>query len=104
MSARTGIPTVLGWDSHERQWGRDGDLLAQRRADVDRVYTSPSLEEALAILRQYDVTYVFVGRVERQQYAVEGLLKFEAAWPAVFRSGETVIYRTPASEPIETTR
>jgi uncharacterized membrane protein len=104
VSARIGIPTVLGWDGHERQWGRNGGLLAQRRADVDRVYTTPSLEEALAILRQYDVTYVFVGRVERDQYPAEGLLKFESALAAVFRSGETVIYRTPVEEAAEAPR
>ncbi len=104
VSARTGIPTVLGWAGHELQWGRDGDLLAQRRADVNRVYETASLEEALAILQQYDVTYVFIGRQEREQYPSEGLLKFESALSTVFRSGETVIYRTPVSEPIETSR
>ncbi len=102
VSARTGLATVLGWDGHEVQWGRDGVFLAQRRADVDRVYTTISLEEALAILQQYDVTYVFVGRVERELYPPEGLLKFESGLTAVFRSGETVIYRMPVDVPIET--
>jgi uncharacterized membrane protein len=104
VASRTGIATVLGWDGHELQWGRDGGLLAQRRADVDRVYSTPSLEEALAILRQYDVTYVFVGSVERNQYPPEGLLKFESALAAVFRSADTVIYRTPVDEPAEAAR
>jgi uncharacterized membrane protein len=104
VSARTGIATVLGWDGHEVQWGRDGTLLAQRRADVDRVYTTPSLEEALSILQKYDVTYVFIGGVERNQYPPEALLKFESALVAVFRSGDTVIYRTPVDEPAEATR
>jgi YYY domain-containing protein len=102
VSARTGIPTVLGWDGHEVQWGRDGSLLSQRRAAVDEVYETASLEEALSILRQYDVTYVFVGTVERGKYPAEGLLKFESGLVAVYRSGDTVIYRTPAREPVET--
>jgi len=101
VSARTGIPTVLGWDGHELQWGRDGGFLAQRRADVDRVYSTNSLEEALSILQQYEVTYVFVGQVERQLYPPAGLSKFETALPAVFRSGETVIYRMPVGGSIE---
>jgi uncharacterized membrane protein len=98
VSARSGIPTVLGWDGHELQWGRDRGSLQERRDAVDRVYSTESLEEALAILQQYDVTYVFVGRVEREKYPAEGLLKFESNLTAVFRSGETVIYRTPVDE------
>ncbi len=104
VAARTGIPTVLGWAGHELQWGRDGDFLAQRQADVDRVYATNSLEEALSILQQYEVTYVFVGQEERQMYPPESLSKFESALQAVFRSGETVIYRTPVGEVIETPR
>jgi YYY domain-containing protein len=104
FAARTGIPTVLGWDGHEVQWGRDRTLLAQRRADVDRVYETLSLEEALSILRQYDVTYVVVGSVERAKYASEALQKFDAGLMPVFRSGDTVIYRTPVDEPDTVTR
>src|SRR5690606_13346221 len=49
VSAWTGVPAVLGWPGHERQWGRPDDVLEERRAAVDAAYTTPSLEEALAI-------------------------------------------------------
>jgi YYY domain-containing protein len=104
VSARTGLATVLGWPGHERQWGRAGTLLSQRQTDVDRAYSTPSLEEAITILRQYDVTYVFVGSVERETYSAEGLLKFETGLPVVFRADDTVIYRLPVDETIETQR
>lgn len=104
VSERTGLATILGWPGHERQWGRAGSLLAQREADVDRAYSTPSLEEAITILRQYGVTYVFVGRVEREKYQPEGLLKFESGLPAVFRADDTVVYRLPVDESVETQR
>jgi uncharacterized membrane protein len=88
------VPTILGWPGHERQWGRDGEELARRHAAVDRVYTTESLEEALAILQQYDVTYVAVGSVERASYPVEGLAKFESLQP-VAGAGSAMLYRVP---------
>ena len=104
VSAWTGVATVLGWPGHERQWGRNGSLLAQRQVDVDRAYSTTSLEEAMAILRQYGVTYVFVGRVERETYDAAGLSKFETGLPVAFQAEDTVIYRMPVDETIETQR
>ena len=99
VSARSGVPTILGWPGHERQWGRDGVLLAQRREDIASVYSTPSLEEALAILRKYGVTYVFVGSSYRAAFPVAGIDKFETGLPAVFESGDVAIYRVPRLEP-----
>ncbi len=94
VSSRSGIPTVIGWAGHEVQWGRSGDLLARRESDVDRTFTTGALAEALTILREYDVAYVFVGSLERGKYPAEGLAKFSAL-PVAFRSGETTVYRVP---------
>ncbi len=95
ISAWTGIPTVLGWLGHERQWGRNLDLISQRQADVERAFSTESLAEALIILRKYEVTYVFVGSVERGFYGDAGLNKFAAGLPVAFSKGQTVIYRIP---------
>jgi uncharacterized membrane protein len=94
FSAWTGVPTILGWQGHERQWGRDTDELARREAAVDTVYRTASLEEAVAILQQYDVTYVAVGLVERATYPPEGLQKFENLQP-VSSTGTATLYRVP---------
>jgi YYY domain-containing protein len=95
VSTWSGVPAVIGWAGHEIQWGRDGALVGQRQTDVDKAYNNESLAEALAILRKYDVSYVFVGSLERAKYPPAGLQKFEAGLPAAFRSGETVVYRVP---------
>ncbi len=98
VSARTGVPTVLGWPGHERQWGRDGQMLARRQADVERAYSTDSLAEALVILRKYGVTYVMVGSVERAKYPPAGLQKFADGLPAALTAGRAVIYRVPWAE------
>jgi uncharacterized membrane protein len=96
ISSWTGIPTVLGWPGHERQWGRDGRELAIRTDAVKQIYEGSSLEEVMPILQQYGVTYVVVGSVERATYAPEGLQKFETGvLIPVFNAGQTTIYRMP---------
>jgi uncharacterized membrane protein len=100
IAAWSGVPAVLGWRGHEVQWGRDDSLLAERERDVDLVYTTDSLADALTILQKYRVTYVVVGSVERAKYPAPGLQKFSSL-PEPFRQGEASLYRVPfeVSEP-----
>lgn len=98
IAARSGVPAVLGWPGHEVQWGRSGVFIGARQADIDRAYTTESLEEALRVLRKYGVKYVVVGSVERSKYPAAGLQKFNAGLQSVYRNGETAIYRLPIGE------
>jgi len=98
VSESTGVPTVLGWFGHEVQWGREPEFLLERREDINLVYTTPSLEDAIAILRKYGVTYVFVGSSYREAYPVAGIDKFETGLQSVFNSGDVAIYRLPLAD------
>jgi YYY domain-containing protein len=98
ISARTGIPTVLGWPGHETIWGRDNAEVARREADVRLIYESEDAEEARQLIEKYDVEYVYVGWLERAIYAapdgdVRRFGKFDRFMSAVFRNDEVVIYR-----------
>jgi YYY domain-containing protein len=78
-SINTGLPTVLGWNWHQRQQraaASEGQVW-QRANDVTTAYDTPSLDLARQLLRQYDVRYVIVGGLERAYYARDGLAKFE---------------------------
>jgi len=68
ISSRTGLPTVL---------------------------TSTSQEEVKAILKKYDVEYVYVGRLEREAYGEAGLAKFGAFMEMAYRNDSVTIYRMP---------
>lgn len=68
VSAMTGLPTVLGWYVHEWLWRNDVEDLNQKSADVEAIYTSPDRDQAEALLRQYEVSYIFVGAREKEKY------------------------------------
>lgn len=93
ISAQTGLPTPLGWPGHERQWGRSGELLADRAGDVMEVYTTNDIERARELLERYNATYVYVGRLERSRYGVEDLGKFALFMDTVFYNDSVIIYK-----------
>jgi hypothetical protein len=64
ISSGTGLPTVLGWDSHQRQQ-RYWPGIDQRLTDLWTLYNSTDTATKLQLLRQYSVRYVIVGDVER---------------------------------------
>ena len=93
VSTRTGLPTVLGWPTHEFRLQNTWEPLNERRKDVETAYKTTSLAEARAILDKYDVQYVYVGDFERETYKEEGLAKFVGLGKIVFRQGNVTIYK-----------
>jgi YYY domain-containing protein len=79
VSIYTGLPTILGWDWHETQqrWGFRY-MIEDRVRDLRALYSDVNRERTLQLLNKYDVTYVYVGDLERAFYPEEGLRKFDA--------------------------
>jgi len=79
ISIYTGLPTILGWDVHQGQQ-RAGytSAIQQRMADVERAYATINPQEALDILRKYEVRYVVIGGLEHKYYPAAGLNKFSS--------------------------
>jgi YYY domain-containing protein len=101
----TGLPTVIGWDWHQRQQRAvaPGSAVTTRIDDVNRFYNTPDTAEAWNILQRYGVEYVFVGSLEQTYYRPEGLAKFdqmvaEGALREVFRDEFAAIYRVTSDE------
>ncbi|MDY6893448.1 MAG: DUF2298 domain-containing protein [Chloroflexota bacterium] len=76
ISAFTGLPTVIGWQLWEIMWGHPWDEVDRRARDVDMIYDTLDNDQALELLRTYDVEYIYIGTLEREQYEDEGLGKF----------------------------
>ena len=100
ISIYTGLPSVLGWNFHQRQQ-RTFDplpqLVDQRGANVIAFYNTPDIGIAVDILRHYDVRYIIVSALEHVQSTPEGLFKFTTMENAglietVFEHGEGKIY------------
>ncbi len=95
VSSRTGLPTVLGWPNHERTWRGSDAPFAGREDDVRRAYETRDSAEARRVLEEYEVEYVYVGRLEREEYGEKGLAKFGEFMVPVFENDDVTIYRVP---------
>jgi len=99
VSVYTGLPTIIGWQWHQEQqrWGHR-DAVAKRVADVNHIYSTVSMEEAMDLMRHYGVEYVYLGRIEALYYPKEGLEKFSNNsgnhLKEVFRNQDVRIFRT----------
>jgi uncharacterized membrane protein len=99
ISINTGLPTVLGWNWHQRQQREfvPGNDIWARAEDITAFYSGGERDEIVAFLQKYDVRYIILGELERAYYPQAGILKFEAwegvLWEEVFRIDDTVIYR-----------
>jgi len=101
----TGLPSVVGWDWHQRQQRATtpGSIVTNRIDDVNRFYSTFDTIEARNILDKYDVEYVFLGTLENAYYWPEGLAKFdqmiaEGALVEVFNDGTARILRVTNRE------
>jgi YYY domain-containing protein len=86
VSIYTGLPDVLGWSSHESQQ-RYSDEVYARQADVQAFYGGEDPTAADRFLQQYDVSYVYIGNLERTCYMTNdqgGCVPMSAAAQAKF--------------------
>ncbi len=97
VSAWTGIPTIIGWDQHEQLWRKGREDVDERIADVDSLYGGLSRDDALTMLRRYNVSHVYVGRLEREKYGPGVDLNF--AWMEVAYEvpGNVIVYKVPGT-------
>ena len=68
-SVITGLPTVLGWHTHEWLWHNDLTPVDERSALVEQMYVSADK----ALMKQYGVDYIFLGSCEYEKYSGKGM-------------------------------
>ncbi len=98
ISIYTGLPTLLGYEWHQRQQRAGyGWMVDQRLADIRRLYTVTDPEETSALIQQYGIGYIYLGRLERLYYPGPGLAKFDQMagneLELVYENPEVKIYR-----------
>jgi len=97
VSINTGLPTVIGWDWHQKQQRSilPGQLIEGRIDDVTTIYTGTDLGQTRQLLDVYDVRYIYLGALERLYYAGPGLDKFDGPsdlWTLVYENEQVKIY------------
>jgi YYY domain-containing protein len=95
VASLTGIPIVLGWTNHERQWrGSTYDAVTgTREQDINRLYTDLRWDAVVDIIKQYGISYIFYGDSERQKYGPAGEDKFRENLEPVCESNGSRFYR-----------
>ena len=97
VSVLTGLPTVLGWRTHEWLWhGSDSaDYPSDQQERVDHIktiYTSKNKDLVVYLLSKYNVEYIYVGKCELEKYKepINHTLLKELG-KVVFETGNTYI-------------
>ena len=98
VSINTGLPTLIGWDWHQKQQRSvfPGQLIERRQEDVKTIYNSTDLEQTKTLLQQYGIQYIYVGPLESLYYNADGLKKFdqpEAGLTLVYQNEQVKIYQ-----------
>ena len=92
ISASTGLPTILGWKGHERQWRGTAQLFEGREEDVALIYQSSDGDTVRRLLEKYDVRYVYVGSRERASYGKSNLSEFSGFLKTAHTGPGVIIY------------
>lgn len=73
VSVLTGLPTVLGWRTHEWLWHNSPDPVDARAAEIQTIYTSQDSGLVRTLLDKYQVTYLYIGTCEYKKYELIGM-------------------------------
>lgn len=76
VSVITGLPTVLGWYTHEQLWRSGPDTtddmvtiqLNERASDIRAIYTSEDINLVRSLIEKYDVSFIYVGQLEEKKF------------------------------------
>ncbi|MDD4745582.1 MAG: hypothetical protein PHN53_13330, partial [Eubacteriales bacterium] len=75
ISAFTGLPTVMGWETHEWLWRTSkanpnayASFVLPRQNDVTTLYTTKNQAERKALIEQYQIAYIVIGDLERGRF------------------------------------
>jgi YYY domain-containing protein len=93
VSANTGLPTVLGWTVHEWLWRGTYNVPAPRIEDIKLLYEAPNLLTTKKLIGKYNISYVFIGNLEREKYKKLNLEKFNKLGKIIYSSGSTKVYK-----------
>lgn len=99
FSIYTGLPSVIGWNWHQRQQRaiNPGEWVFDRVNDVYDFYSTSEIENAKSFINRYGVEYIILGQLEKAVYPVEGLMKFEdysgELWDIIYESVDTKIFK-----------
>lgn len=95
VSTFTGLPTVMGWPTHQWQWRNDSVVPFRRADEVKSFYESSNINESINFLKKYNVQYIYVGIKEKEKYQINYQM-IESISTKIYDSFDTYIYKVNA--------
>ncbi|HEX3247049.1 MAG TPA: DUF2298 domain-containing protein [Chloroflexota bacterium] len=97
VSVYTGLPTIIGWDWHQKQQRAilPGEVVDRRIVDVGQIFGAATADRTRELLDRYHVRYLYVGQQERLYYpGVEVKMRAYdgSLWNRVYENQEVTIY------------
>jgi len=93
VSVQTGLPTLLGWAGHEQQWRGNTVEQDRRLPAIRELCSTTDADRTLTLLDEYDINYVYVGPLERNDCPPAGLQKFDRLMDTVYDQDGVTIYK-----------
>jgi len=93
VSSFTGLPTLVGWRFHSSQL--TGLDVSVRENDVHEIYNTTENDQAVELLKKYNISYIFVGELEKRYYDAQSLKKFpenQKIYNLIYSQSEAQIY------------
>ena len=92
IAGLSGVPTVIGWAFHEKQWHGSDRAFAHRRGDVETIYTTDDEQELRELLDKYSLTMVVVGPRERSTYGNIDMAMFDTLGDRIIELGDFTVF------------
>lgn len=98
VSSQTGIPSLLNWGgSLNILRGKDFPYISNPRIDaINSIYKSINKTDIIKLVYNYNISYIFIGTIERLKYSpeeLEGFKKENKLFKKIFQDKNTVIYK-----------
>ena len=103
ISAYTGLPTLMGWQTHEWLWRTSkttpngyAGVVVPRQTDVRSIYEFSDPAAAKELVRKYAIEYIVVGDLERAKFDKIYEAALQTLGPKVFESGSLYVIHVDA--------
>jgi uncharacterized membrane protein len=97
FSAYTGLPTIIGWRSHEWGWrysATEWNTISGKASIVHNIYASTSAASLRQQVTANHINYVLLGPDEVSAYGAQATVFMQAFGQPVYQAGSIAIYRT----------
>ena len=95
LSSYSGLPTIIGWQSHEWGWRYDENewgRISTRVAEIEALYQSATTDELLAKAKQLNVGYILIGPEELTTYSINRQVFDQALGQPIYGNSRYVLY------------